>query len=124
MINFKREKALSGSQGEEAAARFLEKKGYEILERNYRACGAEIDLIARDGDTLCFVEVKTRKSEDFGLPAEFVDLRKRRKIIRGARVFSGRRKYAEMYIRFDIVSVVHEGRRPVIQHIENAFEEE
>ncbi|MCK4761614.1 MAG: YraN family protein [Candidatus Aminicenantes bacterium] len=124
MLNLKRKKLLSGSQGEEAAARYLERKGYKIIEQNYRACGSEIDLIAQYGDTLCFIEVKTRKTDDFGLPAEFVDFRKRKKIIRGARVFTGRKKYAEMYVRFDIVAVIYEGRAPVINHIENAFEEE
>ena len=116
--------ALSGKGGETAAARYLEKKGYEILNRNYRTCGAEIDVIVKKGETLCFVEVKTRRSGDFGFPEEFVDFRKRRKIIRAARVFSGRRKYAGMKIRFDIISVVYDGRKVKIDHIENAFEEE
>jgi putative endonuclease len=117
-------KVFSGTEGEEAAARYLEKNGYEIVKRNYLTCGAEIDLIAKKGETLCFVEVKTRKSGDFGTPEEFVDFRKRRKIIRATRVFTGRRKYAEMYIRFDIISVVYEGRKTKINHIQNAFEEE
>jgi len=117
------DKIFSGTEGETAAAHYLEKNGYEIVKRNYRTCGAEIDLIAKKGETLCFVEVKTRKSSDFGLPEEFVDFRKRRKIIRATRVFIGRRKYADMYVRFDIVSVVYDGGKTKINHIENAFEE-
>lgn len=117
---------MSGAGGEEAAARFLEKKGYEIVKQNYRTCGVEIDLIARSGDTLCFVEVKTRKSDDFGLPEEYVDARKRRKIIRGARIFTAQKRYAQARVRFDIVSVDYDGRRKKfnIRHIEDAFEEE
>jgi putative endonuclease len=123
-INKNPEKIFSGTEGEDTAARYLEKKGYEIIKRNYRTCGAEIDLIAKKGETLCFVEVKTRKSGDFGLPEEFVDFWKRRKIIRAARVFIGRRKYADMYVRFDIVSVVYDGVKTKINHIQDAFEEE
>jgi putative endonuclease len=115
---------ISGSQGEAAAARYLEKQGYEIIKQNYSIHGAEVDLIAKKGETLCFIEVKTRKSDDFGLPEEFVFYKKRKKIIRAARVFCGQRKYADMYIRFDIVSVVYEGSEVKINHIENAFEEE
>jgi putative endonuclease len=117
-------KYISGLEGEATAARYLEKKGYEIVKRNYRTCGSEVDLITRKGETLCFVEVKTRKSDNFGLPEEFVDYRKRKKIIRAARVFTGCRKYADMYIRFDIVSVVYQGIKIKINHITNAFEEE
>ncbi len=118
------EKHLSGLAGERAAARYLEKKGYEILRQNYRTCGVEIDLIAQKDDTLCFVEVKTRGSDDFGLPEEFVDYRKRKKIIRGARIFLGNKKYNRMKVRFDILSLAYEGSNFKVRHIEDAFEEE
>lgn len=117
-------KASAGKEGEAAAARYLEKRGYKIVKQNYRTCGVEIDLVARKGDTLCFVEVKTRKTDHFGMPEEFVDQRKRRKIIRGARVFSAGKKYADMWIRFDILSVSYENGRFSVRHIEDAFEEE
>jgi len=85
------EKSLVGPRGEAAAARYLEKNGYEIVEKNYRKFGTEVDLIAKKDETLCFIEVKTRGSDDYGLPEEFVDRRKRRKIIRAARVFIGKK---------------------------------
>ena len=124
MFKKNRDNRFSGAEGETAAARYLVKKGYEIVKRNYRTCGAEVDLIVKKGETLCFVEVKTRKSDNFGLPQEFVDYRKRQKYIRAARVFTGRRKYADMYIRFDIAAVVYEGSKLKINHITNAFEDE
>jgi len=116
------EKSLSGKAGERAAARYLEKKGYKILENNYRVSGSEVDLIAKKDDTVCFVEVKTRSSDDHGLPEEFVDRRKRNKIIRAARIFTADEKYIELYVRFDIISVIYRDGDIKINHIQHAFE--
>ncbi len=118
------EKSLVGPGGEEIAARYLEKNGYEILEKNYRKFGSEVDLIAKKEETLCFIEVKTRGSDDYGLPEEFVDERKRRKIIRAAKVYIGRKIYEEFYVRFDIISVLHKYEKTEINHIKHAFQEE
>ncbi len=120
----KRDKTTTeaGALGEEAAARYLEQNGYEILKQNYRVAGSEVDLIALKGETVCFVEVKTRGTDDFGLPEEFVDERKRRKIIRAARIYTGNKKYENHFVRFDIVSVLHNGKGYVIRHIQHAFE--
>jgi putative endonuclease len=118
----KNQELLSGKEGEKAAARFLEKNGYEILERNYRVSGSEVDLIAKIDDTLCFVEVKTRETDRYGLPEEFVGPRQRRKIIRAAKIYAGCKKYAEYYIRFDIISVSYDEGEVVINHICHAFE--
>ena len=115
---------LVGPGGERAAARYLEKNGYRILEKNYRVFGAEVDLIAQKDETLCFVEVKTRGSDDYGLPEEFVDERKRRKIIRAAKVYIGRESYDDFYVRFDIISVLHKNDKIEINHIKHAFQEE
>ncbi len=112
-----------GPRGETLAAKYLVKQGYEILERNYLISGAEVDLIAKKEDTICFVEVKTRGSDDFGLPEEFVDLRKRRKIIRAAKVYLGTKGYDDFFVRFDIVAVVNDGSKGVINHIKHAFQE-
>jgi len=120
----KTEKSLIGPSGEGAAARFLEKNGYEIVEYNYRVCGSEVDLIAKKDETLCFIEVKTRGSDDYGLPEEFVDKWKRRKIIRAAKVFIGQKVYEDFYVRFDIISVLHKSGEVEINHIEHAFEGE
>lgn len=120
----KAEKELIGRSGEKAAAKYLEKNGYEIVEPNYRVCGAEVDLIAQKDDTICFVEVKTRGTDDFGLPEEFVDERKRRRIIRAAKVFIGKKKYEDFYVRFDIIAIKHENGKLEINHIKHAFQDE
>ena len=74
-----------GTAGEDAAANYLMRKGYRIAERNYKCKVAEIDIIAyNNDDTICFIEVKTRKNFQFGYPSEFVDSRKQHKIHLGA----------------------------------------
>ena len=117
------ETTLSGREGERAAARHLEKKGYKILESNYRAGGAEVDIIAEKDQTLIFVEVKARGTDKYGLPEEFVDARKRRKIIRAAKIFSGNTYYENYFIRFDIIAVQFSEGEFNINHIQDAFEE-
>jgi putative endonuclease len=118
------ERISIGPRGERAAARYLEKHGYEILERNFRVLGSEVDLIAQKDETLCFVEVKTRGTDDYGLPEEFVDERKRRKIIRAAKVYTGTKKYEDFFVRFDIVSVLRKGGVVEINHITHAFQDD
>ena len=112
-----------GAEGEKIAARYLAGKGYRILERNFRFLRNEIDIIAADGREICFIEVKTRKSDDHGSPEEFVDPRKIKKLIRGAKLFSARKKFRDCRIRFDIVGLVGSAGRFVITHLEDAFEE-
>ena len=85
----------SAMNGEQAAAAFLKNKGFQIIQPNYRVAGAEVDLVASTGDILCFVEVKTRKSSDFGSPEAFVTRPKQLKIIRAAKFFSARKPYRE-----------------------------
>jgi putative endonuclease len=117
------DKTAIGQSGEHAAAAFLTKKGFRIIQTNYRVAGAEVDIIALTGRILCFVEVKTRKSSDFGAPEAFVHLAKQRKIIRAAKVFSARKAYRECQVRFDVVSIIRDGNGMVFDHLENAFEE-
>lgn len=112
-----------GGKGEKEASKYLKKKGYDIVENNCRIGGSEIDIVAVKDDFLVFIEVKSRSSIEYGLPEEFVDKRKRSKIISGARLFSVRKKYRDMFIRFDIISVVFSGGKYNIDHLENAFEE-
>ena len=112
-----------GAKGEKQARKYLKKKGYNIVENNCRIGGSEIDVIAVKGDFLVFIEVKSRSSIEWGLPEEFVNERKRSKIISGARLFSVRKKYKDMFIRFDIISVVFTEGKYRIDHLENAFEE-
>ncbi len=118
------EKSLIGPGGEKAAVHYLKREGYRILETNYRICGSEVDIIAIEGETLCFVEVKTRETNRFGLPEEFVDARKRRKIIRAAKVFIGKKPYCDYYVRFDIIAVASSLEDAKIRHIKHAFQEE
>lgn len=112
-----------GRTGEQAAAAFLKDKGYQILQPNFRAAGAEVDLVARIGDVLCFVEVKTRKNCDHGAPEAFVTPGKQRRIIRAAKIFAARKPYRGLGVRFDVVSVLRDGERLACDHIEDAFQE-
>ncbi|MBR2404771.1 MAG: YraN family protein [Clostridia bacterium] len=99
-----RGKNASGALGEECAAKHLESLGYRILCRNYRTHLAEIDIIATHGGCLCFVEVKTRKSKNFGSAYESVNFSKRQKMILGARSFMAANRSFSQF-RFDVVEV-------------------
>lgn len=106
----------TGNMGEDEAAAFLVKKGYGILERNYRTPAGEIDIIAFKKGVTVFVEVKKRSSSAFGAGFEAVDARKRSRIIKAAGIYLSLTG-GERACRFDVVSI--DG--PVINHIENAF---
>ncbi len=112
---------LLGDEGERAAARFLRRRGLRVITRGYRTAVGEIDLIARDGDTLVFVEVKTRRT---GQPAEAVTAEKQRRLTLAALQFLRRYGLLEQRCRFDVIAIVWpEGDRdPVIEHFVNAFE--
>lgn len=112
---------LLGDRGERAAARHLRRRGLRIITRNYRTPQGEIDLIARDGDTLVFVEVKSRRQ---GTPAEAVTPEKQRRLTLAALHFMKRHDLLDCPCRFDVVAVVWpEGRRrPEIEHFPAAFE--
>ena len=109
-----------GRFGEDLACRFLIKKGYNILERNYRSRYGEIDIIAENENNLVFAEVKLRKNADFALPSQFVDSRKIRRISQTAGVYLGNADFCNKTIRFDIIEIVNSSP-PLIRHIENAF---
>jgi putative endonuclease len=112
-----------GQRGEEVAARHLLSLGFVILERRFRTRAGEIDLIAWDGDTLVFVEVKARSSLACGRPAEAVDGRKRGRIARAASLYMARRGDGEAPCRFDVVEVLEEPGSPArVRLIRNAFE--
>ncbi len=113
-----------GRRGEEQAARFLRRLGYKILARGRRLASGELDLVALDGRTIVFVEVKTRTSRDVGHPADAVDAIKQRKLTRLAVTFMKRHGLLEYPARFDVVAITWpDGRhRPTIEHFKNAFE--
>ena len=118
------DKSDRGLWGEELAARALKKAGYRILGERVRLSPRdEIDIVARKGEVVAFVEVKTRASDRFGRPAEHVDRAKRRTQSRAAVRYLKRLKYPNVYVRFDIVEVLGEpgGEKPEIRHLENAF---
>ncbi|NTW57420.1 MAG: YraN family protein [Chlorobiaceae bacterium] len=94
-----------GPLGENAAAEYLRKKGYRILERNYRFRRNEIDIIARDRGTLCFIEVKTRTTPEKGDPLEAVDVRKQMEIIKAAKAYLAASGNMERECRFDVIAV-------------------
>ena len=109
-----------GKLGEELAVEYLTKKGYRILERNWRSGHKEIDIIALYDDTLVIVEVKTRKSDDYGDPDIAVGKSKQQMLIWAADAYV-RYKNLNADVRFDIISIVFSEGEPEIEHIEDAF---
>lgn len=111
-----------GKRGEDAAVRFLYRHGYEILERNWTCDAGEADIIARDGDCIVFVEVKTRTSFEKGFPSEAVNARKRQKYEKIAALFLSRHDVVDVAVRFDVVSLLVVGEdRAMLRHHINAF---
>ena len=105
-----------GKKGENLACRYLKRNGYKILQRGYTSPFGEVDIIASKEDTLAFIEVKTRLSENYGAPSEAVDSRRRRKYIQAAKYyFYG--KEIDVTVRFDIIEIL----RGEVNHIINAF---
>ena len=115
-------KLLLGKEGERVAERYLQKKGYKLVERNYRCKAGELDLIVLDRGVVVFVEVKTRTGRGFGSPLEAVEFRKQRKMIQAAQFFLAEKGLQQRDARFDVVGVSWPGREPIVEHIENAFE--
>jgi putative endonuclease len=114
-----------GARGEHAAARHLRKRGYKILVRRYRCDAGEIDIVARHKDTLVFVEVKTRRGEQFGAPSEAVDDRKKNHISRVAFDYLRRLEMPRIRWRFDIVEVIWPdgaAKPSDVRIIQNAFD--
>lgn len=112
-----------GILAEEIAAAFFFRKGYRLLERNYRAPCGEIDLILQDSDRVIFVEVKARTSERFGSPQEAVTPRKQQQIIRTALWYLQHRGWFDREIRFDVLAIRFGKKgRPRIEHIPWAFD--
>lgn len=113
---------VRGKSGEELACGWLKKNGYKILLRNYQTKLGEIDIIAKDKDTVCFIEVKTRHSHRFGLPLEALSTFKQRQIVKVALLFLKKNNLLEKKARFDVVSIVYSKDRPKLDLIKGAFE--
>lgn len=97
-----------GREGEEMAVEYLSIKGYNILERNYRNRFGEIDLIAKDGKTVVFIEVKRRNTDSYGLPAESVDIRKQARLSKAATAYITEKRITNSPCRFDVVSIYND----------------
>jgi len=111
----------TGKIGEELACQFLISKGYEIWETNWRFRRSEIDIIARDGQVLVFVEVKTRTYDHFGKPESFISRRKKVLLIDGANAYL-RKMAHDGEIRFDIIGILlGKQKRPELRHFADAF---
>lgn len=110
-----------GDFGEQTAEEYLEKSGYEILERNFRLKCGEIDIIAEKDGCTVFVEVKTRRGNEFGEPSEYVDYRKQKRIKKTASVYTD---VINSDVRFDVIEVLYDKDKlsvTKLNHIENAF---
>jgi putative endonuclease len=110
----------AGETAEEKAVSYLKSLGYTILERNFFSRFGEIDIIAKDRDTLVIIEVRSKSYKYFGMPEETVDKNKIKKIIKTTQIFLQKRNPDFSDLRFDIISILHNN----ISHIKNAFDME
>jgi putative endonuclease len=117
-----RSRQTLGKTGEDLACAELERRGYVILARRYRRRGGELDIIARDGRTIVFVEVKSRVSHDFGDPVESVTGLKRHRMARVALDYMARNGLFECPCRFDVVTIAITSGAPAIEVYQNAFD--
>ncbi len=108
-----------GVLGEELACEYLAKKGYSIIERNYRIRGGEIDIITRDGKDIVFVEVKLRNSTRFGYPEESVSYTKKKRVARVIKSFLHSTGARYSCVRFDIIAIVQDVSGTKMNHIED-----
>jgi len=112
-----------GARGEDIAAAFLKGQRFTIIERNFRCKMGEVDIIARDGKTVVFVEVKTRRSEAYGPPQAALTPFKQRQISKAALAWLAHKRLHEASARFDVIAILlREHQVPAIEHIRNAFE--
>lgn len=115
----------TGNEGEDLAAEFLELKGYTIVKRNYRYGKGEIDIIANDPEegSLVFIEVKFRKSLEFGHPEESITKNKIKQLKRIAELYLYEKEIKEASCRFDVIAILKlPGEKPAIEHFVNAFD--
>ena len=111
-----------GKEGEAQAAEFLKGQGYKIARLNYKTKLGEIDIIAWEKDTICFIEVKTRQSDKFGLPQEAVSWRKQSQISKTAIIYLKENKLLDKKARFDVVAALNTDKGIEFDLIKNAFE--
>ena len=110
-----------GFRGERIAERWLLRKGWRVIQRRFRDGHRDVDLIAMRDGTVAFVEVKARSGEQFGTPVEAVDWRKRRELVRSARMWISRHGQPGETYRFDVIGVLLAPKHILVRHVENAF---
>jgi len=111
-----------GKRGETLAISFLKKNGYRIIESNFRCRYGEIDIVAQDGKTVAFIEVKTKTSNRFGSPTQAIDSRKQRQVSKTALAYISQKRLTNYSARFDVVGINIKGSNSEIELIKNAFE--
>ncbi len=112
----------TGKIGEDIAIDFLKKKGYKIIERNYKCVFGEVDIVARDRGDIVFIEVKSRRSEYFGDPTDAVDFNKQKKISKIALNYLNEKRLDNHDARFDVIAIKLSPNGNTVELIENAFE--
>lgn len=111
-----------GKSGEGEALKFLKQKGYKILKRNYKSKLGEVDIIAKDKNCICFIEVKTRASLEKGLPQEAITKNKQHQITKAALSYLRENNLWDSPARFDVVSILKDDSQYKIELIQNAFD--
>ncbi len=111
-----------GDEGEEAAVRFLETRGYRVRARNYACRHGELDVVAERGDTVCFVEVRMRSTAVWGDPSHTVSFAKQRRVVKAAMHYLMAHGVRDRVLRFDVISVVGRGERATVEHLPGAFD--
>jgi putative endonuclease len=117
-----KERLELGKEGEDLALREVESLGYQCIERNYRCSLGELDLVARDGDSLVFIEIKTRKGKSLGYAKEAVHARKQRQMSKVALAYMKKNRCEDTKARFDVVVIHQKGLDREIEVIRNAFD--
>ncbi len=111
------ERHIVGKEGEDEAARYLEKQGYEIIQRNFECRQGEIDIIAKDKNEYVFIEVKTRQNFHYGMPCEAVNEQKQKHIWKATKYYLYSHKLEDSFIRFDVIEVYKRKDKFYVHHI-------
>ncbi len=115
------ERHIVGKEGEDEAAKYLERQGYEIIQRNFECRQGEIDIIAKDNDEYVFIEVKTRQNFHYGMPCEEVNEQKQKHIWKATRYYLYSHKLEDSFIRFDVIEVYKRKDKFYVHHIKQAM---
>lgn len=119
--NTKSKNKIKGDLGEKVVSQYLEKYGYEVLERNFKCNFGEIDIIFRDKNEIVFSEIKARNGIKYGYPAEAVTYFKKKHIYNTAKYFLYKNNLSNKFIRFDVIEVYLSNKKPIINHIKSVF---